>query len=174
MDFRRKGRFVAWGHTTNPPAESTYAGFVWRKSVCIDFTLAALNDLDIFAADIQNAYLTDPYGENIIFTCGPELGSEHKGKTAAVVRALYGLRSSGPEFRNHLASCMEALNYLPCTADPDAWMRKARKSYGTEYYEYMLLYVDDCLAISETPKEAVLQLDKFFTMQPNSIAPPNI
>ena len=38
----------------------------------------------------------------------------------------------------------------------------------------MLLYVDDCLAISETPKEAVLQIDKFFKMKPNSISPPNI
>ena len=34
----------------------------------------------------------------------------------------------------------------------------------------MILYVDDCLAISETPKEAVLQLDKFFKMKKNSIA----
>ena len=38
----------------------------------------------------------------------------------------------------------------------------------------MLLYVDDHLAISETPKEAVLQLDKLFKMQPVSIAPPII
>ena len=38
----------------------------------------------------------------------------------------------------------------------------------------MLLYVDDCLAISESPKEAVFQLDKFFKMQPSSIAPLNI
>ena len=34
---------------------------------------------------------------------------------------------------------MEALNYLPCRADPYGWMRKARKSDGTEYYEYMIL-----------------------------------
>ena len=38
----------------------------------------------------------------------------------------------------------------------------------------MLLYVDDCLLISETPKEAVLQLDKFSKMQQNSISPPDI
>ena len=69
---------------------------------------------------------------------------------------------------------MEALNCLPCRADPDVWMRKARKSDGTQYYEYMLLYVDDCLAISEALKEAVLQLDKFFKIQPNYIAPPDI
>ena len=81
-----------------------------------------------------------------------------------VVRVLYGFQSSGSAFCNHLASCMEALDYLPCRSDADAWMQKARKSNGTEYYEYMVLYVDDCLAISETPKETVLQLDKLFNM----------
>ena len=58
MDFRRKARFVAGGHTTNPPAESTYAGVVSQESVRIAFTLAALNDLDMFVADIQNTYIT--------------------------------------------------------------------------------------------------------------------
>ena len=110
MDFRRNDQFVAGGHTTKPPAESTYAWVVSRESVRIVFTLASLNDLDILAADIQNAYLTAPCGEKIIFTCGPEFGSENKGKTAVVVRALYGLRSSGSAFRNHLDSCMEAFN----------------------------------------------------------------
>ena len=62
MDFRRKAHFFAGGHTTNLPAESTYARVVSQESVRIDFTIAALNDLDIFAADIQNSYLTDPCG----------------------------------------------------------------------------------------------------------------
>ena len=53
-------------------------------------------------------------------------------------------------------------------------MCKGRKSDGTEYYEYSLLYVDDCLEISETPKEEVLQLHKLFNIQPNYIAPPDI
>ena len=53
-------------------------------------------------------------------------------------------------------------------------MRKSRKSNGTDYYEYMLLFVDDCLAISETPKEAVLQPYKLFKIQPNYIASPDI
>ena len=96
MDLRRKAQFFAGGHTTNSPAESTHAGVVLQEIVCISFTLVALNDLDIFAADIQNAYLTDPCGEKIILTRGPEFGSEHKGKTAVLVRALYGLRISGP------------------------------------------------------------------------------
>ena len=74
MDFHHKDLLVAGFHTTNLPMESTYSGVVPRESVWIAFTLAELNDLDIFAADIQNAYLTAPYGEKIIFTCGLEFG----------------------------------------------------------------------------------------------------
>ena len=81
-----------------------------RENVRIAFTLAAQNNLDICAAGIQNAYFTAPCVENIIFTCGPEFGSDHKGKTGVVFRALYGLRSSGSAFRNNLTSCMEDLN----------------------------------------------------------------
>ena len=84
IDFLRKAQFVAGGHTTNPTAEYTYAGFVLWDSVCISSTLATLNDLENFAADIKNAYLTASFGENIIFTCGHEFGSEHKGKTVVV------------------------------------------------------------------------------------------
>ena len=152
MDFRRKARFVAGGHTTNMPAESTYAGVLSWESFCIAFNIAALNDLENFAADIQNAYLNATFSEKIVFTFGPEFGSDQKGKTKVVVRDLYGLRSSGSAFLNHLDSCMELLNEIPCRADPDGWMRKERKSDGTEYYEYMILYVDDCLEISEAPK----------------------
>ena len=118
--------------------------------------------------------LPAPCGEKIIFTFGPEFRSELKGKTVVVVRSIYGLWSSGSTFRNHLDICMEAVNYFPCWDDPNVWMHKARKFDGTEYYEYMLLYVDDCIAIYEAPKEAVLQLDKLFKMQPKSIAPTNI
>ena len=144
---------VAEGNTTNLTAESTYAGVVSLESVQIAFTLSALNDLDIFAADIQNAYLNAPCGENIIFTCGAEFGSDHKSKTTVIVQSLYGLRSSESAFHNNFVSCMEALNYLPRRADTDVWMQKSRKSNGTEYYEYMLLYVDDCLAISKNPNQ---------------------
>ena len=54
-------------------------------------------------------------------------------------------------------------------------MRPAVKSDGTEYYEYILLYTDDVLCVSELP-ERILQkeLDKYFKMKPNSIGPPKL
>jgi hypothetical protein len=55
MDFTRKARFVAGGHTTDPPATLTYSSVVSRDSVRIAFLIAALNDLNILSADIGNA-----------------------------------------------------------------------------------------------------------------------
>ena len=39
---------------------------------------------------------------------------------------------------------------------PDVRMRDATKPDGVEYFEYVLLYVDDCLVISHKP-EAILR-----------------
>ena len=60
-------------------------------------TIAALNDLQVMTSDIKNAYLTSPCEEKIYTTLGPEFG-EDQGKTAIIVRALYGLKSAGASF----------------------------------------------------------------------------
>jgi hypothetical protein len=121
-NFKYKARMVAGGHLTETPANLTYASVVSRDSVRIALPMAALHDLEVKVGDIQNAYLTAPCTEKIATICGPEFG-EHEGQTAIIVRALYGLKSSGAAFRNHLASCMRQLGYSPCLADPDVWMR---------------------------------------------------
>ena len=58
---------------------------------------------------------------------------------------------SGGDFRNHLRSCMHLINFTSCPADPDVWMsvRSAIKSDGSKCYDYVLLYVDDALVVSE-------------------------
>ena len=60
MDFTRKAWWVLDGHKTPDPIASTYAGVVSRGSIRIAFMYAALNGLDVYAADIQNAYLQVP------------------------------------------------------------------------------------------------------------------
>jgi hypothetical protein len=64
-DFRRNARFVAGGHTTDTPHAMTYASVVSRESVRVAPTLAALNDLDVKMADIENAYLMAPITEKV-------------------------------------------------------------------------------------------------------------
>ena len=51
-NFRRKARYVADGHKTDPPSSVTYSSVVSRESVRIYLTIGALNGLDIFTADI--------------------------------------------------------------------------------------------------------------------------
>jgi hypothetical protein len=58
--FCRNVRFVAVGHTTDTPHAMTYASDVSRESARVALNLAALNDLDVKMADIENAYLTAP------------------------------------------------------------------------------------------------------------------
>jgi hypothetical protein len=70
-DFRRNARFVAGEHKTDTPHEMNYIGVVSRESLRITLILAALNDLDVKMADIENAYLTTPITENVWTVLGP-------------------------------------------------------------------------------------------------------
>ena len=149
MDFTRKARWVLDGYKCATPTGSTYAGEVSRESVRIALTYAALNGLDVCAADIQNAYLQAPSSQKDFIFCGPEFGKENEGKRALIRRALYGGKAARRDFRNHLRDCMRHLKFEPCLADPDVWMRPAKRADNTEYYEFVLLYVDDALHISE-------------------------
>ena len=175
MDFTRKARWVKDGHRTPQPVNSTYAGVVSRESVRIALTYAALNGIDVQAADIKNAYLQAPSSEKHYITCGPEFGLENIGKTALIRRALYGGKSSGADFWKHLRSCMSHLGFTSCLADPDIWMREAQKDDGTPYWEYVLLYVDDALCISMNPEHVLRnEIGKYFFIKPKSVGPPKI
>ena len=80
MDFTRKARWVLDGHKCSNPEGSTCAGVVSRDSVRIALTHAALNDLDVCAADIRNACLQAPSSQKNCLMCGPEFGIENIGK----------------------------------------------------------------------------------------------
>ena len=111
MDGTAKARLVADGHKTRDPEGSTYAGVVSRESVRIAFLYAALNGLNVCAADIQNAYLTGPTTQKLWTKCGPEFGSD-RGRIAIITRALYGNKKAGADFRNHLRDCMRHLGRI--------------------------------------------------------------
>ena len=90
MTLERKARWVKDGHKTPEPNLCTFAGVVSRESVRIALTYAALNNLSICAADIQNTYLQAPSSEKYYIVCGPEFGLENAGRIALIIRALYG------------------------------------------------------------------------------------
>jgi Reverse transcriptase (RNA-dependent DNA polymerase) len=161
---KRKAQHVAGGHTIEPPSAVTYSSVVSRESIRIGLLILALNYLDVFATDIQNAYLTSPCEEKIYTVLGKEFGPHREGRNALVVRALYGLKSAGAAFRNQLASCLRHLGFPSSCGDPDVWFRPAVKSNDKEYYEYMFVYTDDILAIGENPKDILMKSNKYFML----------
>ncbi len=54
-DFTRTSHFVAGGHMIHPLAEISYSSVVLHDSV-ITFLLMVINDIDLLATDIGNAY----------------------------------------------------------------------------------------------------------------------
>lgn len=172
-DLTRKARLVAGGHLTDPPKESTYSSVVSRDSVRLAFLIAALNDLDVLAADVQNAYLNAPTKEKIYTTAGLEFGPEHCGRPVYIVRALYGLKSSAKQWGDHMAETLRSYGFKSCLADPDVWMKPACKKNGERYYEYVLVYVDDVLCLSESPQNVMEYLSKCYTLKEGSVQPPD-
>jgi hypothetical protein len=165
LDVTRKARFVAGGHWTDTPTQLTYSSVVTRESVRITFLIAALNDLEILSADVGNAYLQTPAREKVHTTAGPEFGPNRIGQTVIIVRALYGLKSSGAAWHAKFSETLHGLNFKPTIADPDVWYRPACKPNGFEYYEYILVYADDILVLSHAPSLIMETLKKAYRLK---------
>jgi hypothetical protein len=169
FSLQRKARFIAGGHTVDPPKDTTFA--VSCDSVSIMFLLDALNDLDILGADVQNAYLNAPTKERTFSIAGKEFGA-NAGRPVLIVYAIYGLKSSGARWRDHMAATLREAGYVGSKADPDVWMRPAMKNCGMKYWEYVLVYTDDILCISEFPKRTMDFLESKYTIKTGTVKEP--
>ena len=96
------------------------------------------------------------------------------GQPVLIVRALYGLRCSGKSFRDHLAMHLREMCFVGSRADPDFWMKPASKPDGTEYYQYVICYVDDVTVAMENPKEFMDELGRRFTLKDGSVKEPDM
>jgi len=145
-DLRHKARLVAGGHLTEAPFEGAYSGVVSLRSMRLALLIGEMNGLKVMVGDIGNAYLEAETKEKVYFIAGPEFGPL-EGHTLVIVKALYGLRTSGAAFHEKLADTLRDLGFKPTMADPDLWYRDAG-----DCYEYICVYVDDLMAILKDPK----------------------
>ncbi len=79
--------------------------------------------------------------------------------------ALYGLKSSGAAWRAHLTNTLQHLGYTSSLANPDVWLQPAKKPNGFEYYEYVLLYVDDLLVLTHQAEVTMKSLEAFYHLK---------
>jgi hypothetical protein len=171
--LQRKARLVADGHKTGEPDTPTYASVVSRESVRIAFTLAALNGLNVLAADCEGAYLNADSRERLYTVCGKEFGPEYQGRYAIIKRALYGSKSAAASWRGRISSIIEDLGFTMCRADNDVWMRPAVNGAGEDVYEYVLVYSDDLLVVALHPEEITNMIDQHCKLKDGSVKPPS-
>jgi Reverse transcriptase (RNA-dependent DNA polymerase) len=127
--------------------------------------------LRVLGADVQNAFLTAPNKEKCWIIAGPEFGPD-EGKTFLVVKALYGLKSASISFRSFMAEKLTGMGFQSSLADPDVWLRAAMKEDGECYYEYVLMYVDDILAIWCNARAILEEVQRSFKLKNDKIEAP--
>lgn len=72
-----------------------------------------------------------------------------------------------------MAATLRDAGFTSWKADPDVWMRPNVKPDGFEYYEYVLVYVDDVLCMSHNPKAMIMDcLKKTYTLKAGSVGEP--
>ena len=123
VDQRKKTRLVAGGNRTDPPKDDIFSGVVGLETVHLGFVLAKLNGLTACAGDIGNAFLNGRTSEKVYIIAGPEFGPVLEGQRLIVYGSLYGLKSSGARFHEHLSANLRKMGYVPTKADPDLWMK---------------------------------------------------
>ena len=166
----RKAHLVGGGHTTDTPSSITYSSVVSCDSIWIAFLIAPLNDLDIMAADIGNAYLNAPCCEKIWAVAGQEFGTQC-GAIILVTRALYGLKSAGAAWRSFFAQALTMLGFRSTRRDSDVYIPVQTKPDGTDYYEMLLVYVDDILMLSHDTKPIMDGISAQFRLKKDSLGP---
>jgi len=137
----------------------------------VAFLLAVLNNLDVFAADFGNAYLNAPCREKTWTRAGKEFGSD-EGSVMIIVRALYGLKTSGTAWRAAFAEKLTEMGYKSTKADPDVWIWESVKPNGFWYYEILLVYIDNILCVSDQLEWTMDQTKELYCLKDESVGPP--
>ena len=157
-DLRLKSRLVCNGAMTQPLKEVSYSGVVSLRSLRLVVLLAELNGLELMQADVSNAYLEAYTSEKVYFRAGPEFG-ELQGHTMVVIKACYGLCSSGARWHDRFADTLCDLKFVPSKADPNVWMRE-NKEEGV--WEYIATWVDDLAIACKDSAEIIRQLREVY------------
>ena len=166
-DGRFKARLVADGHLTKEPVESIYSGVVSLRSLRMVVFLSQLNDLEIWGADVGNAYLEAYTDEKLCIIAGPEF-KELQGHLLIMIKAFYGTRSGGARWHDRLFDILQELNLKPSKADPDVWMRPEP---GGTCYEYIAVYVDDLAIAAKDPQAFCNELKKKYNLKLKNVGP---
>ncbi|MGH3056579.1 MAG: reverse transcriptase domain-containing protein, partial [Gaiellaceae bacterium] len=115
-DLRRKARLVIGGHVIDASHLNSYSSVVKGISIRLLALIAKANTLKCLCGDVGNAYVNAPTREKIYTRAGPEFG-DREGQIVTLVKALYGLQTSGAEWQAYFSDSLRALEFKPTRYD---------------------------------------------------------
>ena len=164
-----KARLVADGHLTKEPMETVYSGVVSIRNLRLAMFLAELNDLELWGADVGNAYLQALTREKLYIVGGPEFEAL-QGHVLVMYKALYGTRSGGACWHDKFFDILHDMGFKPSRADPDIWMKSSKDG---SHYEYIAVYVDDLAICMKDPKAFCDTLKEKYKLKLKGVGPVN-
>ena len=139
------------GYLTPEPIENIYSGVVSLRNLRLVILLGKINNLDIWGADIGNAYLEAFTNEKLYIVAGPEF-QELEGYILMFLKALYGLKSSGKRWAEVIHGILRDMKFTPSKVDPCIWLRQAP---NLRCYEYIAVYIDALCTAVESPSAII-------------------
>jgi hypothetical protein len=100
--------------------------------------------------------------------------SEGAGKVCIVIQTLYVLNSAASSWHAELVGLFCNLGYFSMKADPDVWIPEAVCDDGFNYFEMLIIHVDDILSISHKAKERIDGITMHYAVKNGSIKEPTL
>ena len=146
VDLRRKTRLVIGGHIVDSSGHEVYASTMKSVSAIILMKIVAANNLEVMTGDIGNDYLNSNTQERIYTRAGVKFelaGIMAKGTSLEVIKAIYGLPTSGNRWHAHLFHTLREIGFRKTRFDPDVWIRGCKGGY-----DYIGTHTDDVLVVA--------------------------
>ena len=118
QDLRKKARLVCDGSRVDPRGLNTRAIIVRGISVRLLDVICHYWKKKVLAGDIGNAFVQSKTKEKVYTRLGPEFG-EYDRMIALIVKALYGLTTSAPQFCKALADFIRSMGFKPSRYNRD-------------------------------------------------------
>ena len=118
-------------------------------SARILMTIAAANNLGVVTGDIGNTYLNEETKKKIYTRAGTKfvvIGLMPEGNLLELIKALYGLPTSGNMCHAHLLHTLGEISFKPIRFDPDVCIRGHEGGY-----DYIGSHTDDVLVVAVDP-----------------------
>ena len=155
---RFKARVVAGGNhqTYGENYKETYAPVVSFTMVRIFLYLALCLQMCVGQLDVKSAFLKGDLDESV-WVMSPRGIPGLKSKCFRLLKAMYGLKQAHLAWHRKLCDDLQRLGFVELPSAPCVFRRKGKGNW----YDFVLVYVDDILVLSHSAAERDLIMQEF-------------